>query len=115
MLPVIDDEYLSGGRKFVDKYYDSQVALLFRSRLGPAFVIQSMGYENFSYALCDDIYTVETFLDIYMDWVIRLIEKVRDIGFDFAWFADDIAFKTSLMFSPDIFRVGFSCHGCEGP
>jgi uroporphyrinogen decarboxylase len=102
-LPEIDDGYLSGGREFVDRYGSTGLALFFRTRFGPSFILQSMGLEQFSCALYDDISLIEEFADIFAGWVTRLLEKVRPIGFDFAWFADDIAYKTQLMFSPEIF------------
>jgi uroporphyrinogen decarboxylase len=106
-LPQIDDRYLSGGREFVDRYGSSDLALFFRTRFGPSFVVQSMGLEQFSYALYDDISLIEEFADIFAGWVTGLLEKIGSMGFDFAWFADDIAYKTQLMFSPEIFRSIF--------
>jgi uroporphyrinogen decarboxylase len=106
-LPELDDAYLARGREFVDRLGSSGLALFFRTRLGPSFVIQSMGLENFSYALYDDISLVEEFMDVFSEWISRLLEKIKPMGFDFAWFADDIAHKTHLFFSPEIFRSVF--------
>jgi uroporphyrinogen decarboxylase len=106
-LPKIDDGYLSGGREFVDRYGAAALALFFRTRFGPSFIVQSMGLEQFSYALYDDISLIEEFADIFAGWVTRLLEKVKSMGFDFAWFADDIAYKNQLMFNPEIFRSVF--------
>ena len=106
-LPELNDEYLAGGREFVDRLGNSGLALFFRTRFGPSFVIQSMGLENFSYALYDDISLIDEFAGIFAEWAGRLLEKVMGMGFDFAWFADDIAYKTQLMFSPEIFRAIF--------
>ena len=106
-FPVLNDAYIAQGRQFVEKYGKSDLALFYRTRLGPSFIIQSMGYEDFSYALFDDPYVVETFMDLYVEWAVRLIQKVRTIGFDFAWFADDVAFKNAMMFDPGIYREVF--------
>ena len=105
--PVIDAAYLDKGRAFVDRLGDSGLALFYRTRFGPAFIIQSMGFETFCYALHDDLALVEAFADRFADWACELVTRAADIGFDFAWFADDIAFNTSLMFDPSFFRSVF--------
>lgn len=63
-----------------------------------------MGWDNFSYALHDDISLIEETLDIYSNWAATAVEKLCEMGLDFIWFADDIAYKNGLMFSPDFYR-----------
>jgi len=67
-------------------------------------VLLGMGLENFAYALADDIKMVEEMLDIYTQWACGAVEELQNAGVDVVWFTDDIAFNTSLMFSPQFFK-----------
>ena len=73
--PVIDAAYLDKGRAFVDRLGDSGLALFYRTRFGPAFIIQSMGFETFCYALHDDLALVEAFADRFADWACELVTR----------------------------------------
>lgn len=106
-FPKIDEEYLYPIHKFVKKYRDTNLALSLRTRMGPSGVLNSMGLENFAYALVDDPELPGMLLDMYIEWCIELLHKTEDIGIDFIRFSDDIAFKSGPMFSPDIFREIF--------
>lgn len=63
-----------------------------------------MGIDTFSYSLFDDTGFVEEILYIYVNWEIKVIRNLVDLGFDIIWAADDLAYKTGLFFSPKIFR-----------
>lgn len=107
-LPDPDDQSLyEDAKRFVDKYENSGYALYAKTRIGASCVLNSMGLDNFSYALLDNIKFVEDFLDMYVSWSARVIEHIKEIGFDFVWCFDDIAFKSGPMFSPQIFRELF--------
>ena len=71
---------------------------------GADLLLRGMGLENFSYALHDNIKLIEDIIDIYSDWAAEAVCELQKTGIDAIWFADDIAFATSLMFSPDFFR-----------
>lgn len=108
-FPVLDEKFFEAPERFIEQYGNSGFALYFRTRMGCAGVLNSMGIDGFSLALADDPYVIETLMDMYVEWVIELLDKVRGLGFDFCWFADDIAYKTTLMMSPQIFREIFLC------
>ena len=93
--------------RFIEKYRSSDYALYYRTRMGCAGVLNSMGLEGFSYALVDDVGLVTDLMEIYAEWAIELLDKTHNIGFDFVWFSDDIAFKSGPMFSPEAFRAIF--------
>jgi len=71
---------------------------------GTDCLLRGMGLENFSYALYDDVKLIEDILDIYAEWSIEMAGEVQKTGIDAMWYADDIAFTTSLMFDVEIFR-----------
>jgi uroporphyrinogen decarboxylase len=106
-LPALTDHFFEKARIFIDRYGKTDKALFFRCRTGSASVLQSMGLDGFSYALYDDPGLIETLFDLYVDWITRLVSKAQTMGFDFAWFADDIAYKNGPMFSPKVFRQIF--------
>lgn len=76
-------------------------------RSGISAVTMSMGLEGLSYALADAPDLVETVLGRYLDWAVAVGGHLRDIGVDFVWTADDMAYKTGLMFSKGMFRRVF--------
>ena len=79
-------------------------------RLGASPLLMSFGLENFSYCLADDPELVDTILGRYADWTIAVVRHLRDVGFDFVWTFDDMAYKTGPMFSPRILRSVFMPH-----
>ncbi|MGA2762358.1 MAG: uroporphyrinogen decarboxylase family protein [Spirochaetia bacterium] len=103
-MPRLDRQYIGEMEKFVAKYHSTEYALYYRTRMGCAGVLNSMGLDSFSYALADDARLVADLMDIYVEWVSELLDKSQDIGFDFVWFSDDLAFKSGPMFSPEVFR-----------
>jgi len=84
--------------------YGKRFAIFAGTHIGLDPLLRGMGIDNFSYALMDDIKLIEDILDIYTDWAAEAVLQFQKIGVDMIWFADDIAFTTSLMFSPDFFR-----------
>ena len=107
-FPDPDDESLyEGAKEFVDRYKNSGYALYAKTRIGVSGMLNSMGLDNFSFALLDNTKFIEKFLDRYVYWSARVVEHIKEIGFDFVWFFDDIAFKSGPMFSPQIFRELF--------
>lgn len=106
-FPPLDDAFFEYPNRFIEKYAKEGYALYYRTRMGCSGVLNSMGLEGFSYALVDDPYVIETLMDMYVEWVIELLDKTQDMGFDFVWFADDLAFNTGPMFSPQVFREVF--------
>ena len=106
-FPVLDDHYLAEARQFIAKYRDTGYALGLVTRMGASGVLNSMGVDGFSYALADDPGVIEELFDRYVAWVCELLDKTSALGFDFVKFADDIAYKTGPLFSPQVFREIF--------
>ncbi len=67
-----------------------------------------MGFENALCALLTDPDEVSAFLDTYMEWKIRLMEKVIELYKpDVLMFHDDWGTQNSMFFSPEIWRELF--------
>ncbi|KUO48747.1 MAG: hypothetical protein APF76_17840 [Desulfitibacter sp. BRH_c19] len=107
-LPDPDNKELySEAESFIDKYGKSGYAIYARIRLGASPTLLSMGLDGFSYALYDNPDLVHEILDKYSNWSKRVIENLNEIGIDFYWSCDDLAYKTGPMFSPQVFRDVF--------
>ncbi|NOZ27012.1 MAG: hypothetical protein GXP39_03035 [Chloroflexi bacterium] len=110
-LPDPDDFALYDPyRRFVERYRDSGYALYTFLNIGSDPVILGMGLEHFAVALYEDPGLVADMFDLYTDWYARAVRHLCEIGFDFLWFADDIAFKSAPFVSPRVFRELFLPH-----
>ncbi len=78
-----------------------------RIRLGASPMLMSMGIDGFAYALYDHPGLVEEILDRYTEWTAEVVERLPEVGADFVWSFDDVAYKTGPMFSPQVFREVF--------
>jgi uroporphyrinogen decarboxylase len=76
----------------------------FITRIGIAPTMLSMGIEAFSLALYDNRRLVERLLDLYVDWVEVVADRVCQLGFDVFVSTDDVAFGAATFFSPKVFR-----------
>jgi uroporphyrinogen decarboxylase len=76
-------------------------------KLGVAPTLLSMGLDGFAYALEDDPDLVRQVLRRYVDWQTVVTEHLIDMGFDFLWSFDDVAYKTGPFCSPYVFREFF--------
>jgi len=72
--------------------------------LGIDPVWHSMGFEHFSISLATDPGLVEYFMDRITDWLTEVAEGLCQLGFDFIWAADDIAYRAAPFFSPQMYR-----------
>ena len=72
--------------------------------LGIDPVWHSMGFETFSISLLETPEVVERFMDRVTDWLAETARGLCEIGFDFVWARDDIAYKTQPFFSPKLYR-----------
>ena len=106
-FPKLDDNFFEYPKKFIERYGKLDYALYYRSRMGVSGVLNSMGLEGFSYAMMDDVKTVELLLEMYTEWVSELLDKTKNMGFDFVMFSDDMAYTTGPMFSPQVFKEIF--------
>jgi uroporphyrinogen-III decarboxylase len=82
----------------------SEYAACLVTRIGIFPTVLSMGIENFSIALYEDLAFVEEVLDLYCDWTAVVAERVCQLGFDVYISTDDMAFKSAPFFSPQVFR-----------
>ncbi|HHW30634.1 MAG TPA: hypothetical protein GXX20_03005 [Clostridiaceae bacterium] len=100
-LPDPDDDNLYRNIKnIIDQIRSGrEVAVYARIRLGASPTLLSMGMEGFSYALFDEPELVYDVLNTYCTWSSRVTRNLCELDFDFFWCFDDIAFKTSPMFS----------------
>jgi uroporphyrinogen decarboxylase len=80
------------------------------TRVGISACYLAMGMETFSVALYDDRSLVEAIMERYSEWSSRVARRACDLGFDFLWTSDDLAFKTGPLMSPSMFREIFLPH-----
>jgi uroporphyrinogen decarboxylase len=97
-----DDALFDGAEAFAQG--KGEYSAWFATRIGIFSTWLSMGLENFSIALYEDLPLVERLLDIYVDWSVAVAERVCRLGFDVYASTDDIAFNTAPFFSPTVFR-----------
>lgn len=97
-LPDPEDEaFYNNARELLKQKGD--YAAVASCRFGISNVYNSMGYENFVYALYDNPEFITTAFEVFGDWCIKVIERVNEMDFDLVWIAEDIAFQGGLMVS----------------
>jgi hypothetical protein len=97
-----DESLYAEAEAFLEQKGDYSTWLVTRFGIFPTML--SMGLQNFSLALYDDLAFVEDLLDRYCDWAIEVAKRVCGMGFDVFVTTDDIAYKTSPFFSPEVFK-----------
>jgi len=102
------DELYRGAEEFVKKKGD--FAACATSRLGIASAMYSMGMENFFHQVYENPKFVIKVLERYVEWTRVVLKRACEIGFDFLWICDDIAFKTGPMISPEMYHEMFLPH-----
>ena len=85
-------------------------AMAAKMRTGASAMLMSMGLEGFSYALADDPGLVDTVLGRYADWTIAIVRHLKDMGIDYVWTFDDMAYKNGPMFSLKVLGEVFMPH-----
>ena len=106
-MPDPDDVQLLRRIEEMIRQYKGEFALGARIRLGASPTILSMGMENLAASLADEDGLLSGVLEMYTDWSCRLNRNLSELGFDFFWAFDDIAFTQGMMFSPTVFRQYF--------
>ena len=53
---------------------------------------------------------MDTVLGRFADWTIAIVRHLRDVGVDYVWTFDDIAYRSGPMFSPHVLRSVFMPH-----
>jgi uroporphyrinogen decarboxylase len=69
-------------------------------KLGVAPMLVSMGLDGFSFALKDNPRLVREVLRRYVDWQLVVTTQLIEIGFDFIWSFDDVAYRSGPFCSP---------------
>jgi uroporphyrinogen decarboxylase len=97
-----DPGLYAGAQKVLDEkgHYATAAAI----KLGAAPTLVSMGLEGFAYALYDDPGLIHEVLRRYVDWQVVVTQRLIEMGFDFLWSFDDVAYKNGPFCSPAIFR-----------
>ncbi|WP_028308743.1 uroporphyrinogen decarboxylase family protein [Desulfitibacter alkalitolerans] len=87
--------------------YKKDYAVFARIRIGPAPVINSIGFEELCYMIYDNPSLVKEVHRRYSEWTAQVVKYLNEMDFDFFWAADDIADNKSPWFSPSMFREFF--------
>lgn len=103
-LPDPDEEKLYDAPKQFLKKYKKDYAAFADTAVGIWSAYSSMGIEHFSMMLYDDIKFVEAVLDMFSDWSVKLVKNLSTLDFDVVVISEDLAGKTSTLFSPEIIR-----------
>ncbi len=89
---------------------DGKYAIAASMRMGLSPTLLSLGLEGFSYLLADDPGLIDTLMGRFADWTIAVVRHLRDVGVDYVWTFDDMAYKAGPMFSPQTLRKMFMPH-----
>lgn len=106
-MPDPDQEdVLREAQRFIS-HYGQDKAIYAAIRMGISSTLMSMGYDVFSYMLYDDRDLIQSVLGLYLEFNKRFIHNLEEIGFNFLWSFDDIAFGTAPFFSPQVWDEVF--------
>ncbi|MGQ9632165.1 MAG: uroporphyrinogen decarboxylase family protein [bacterium] len=98
----LDDAFWEPARKFVESKGNFAANAMLWLGIDPTW--HSMGFEHFAVCLAENPGFVEEILGRIADWCAEVAKGLCEIGFDFIWAADDIAYKTAPLFSPKMYR-----------
>ena len=110
VFPNPDDPALYAPGEALVKRNKGRYAVAAKMRTGASAMLMSMGLEAFSYALADDPGLAETVLGRYADWTIAIVRHLKEVGVDYVWTFDDLAYRTGPMISKSVFRKTFIPH-----
>jgi uroporphyrinogen decarboxylase len=98
----LDDEFWDPAHRFLEGKGEYAACAMLWLGIDPTW--HSMGFEHFAVSLISDPGLVAEFLGRISAWCADVAEGLCKVGFDFIWAADDIAYNTAPMFSPDHYR-----------
>ncbi len=101
--PAEQDRYLERCARIAEYAHAEGLAAAAYNHGTLDVVYESMGFENFMYALYDDYDYVDALTQRLYDYHYRNTELALRTGIDFMLIGDDIAYKNGPFFSPDIF------------
>lgn len=110
VFPDPDDPSFYREAEELVRRVNGKYAIAASMRLGLSPTLLSLGLEGFSYLLADDQGLIDTLLGRFADWSIAVVGHLRDVGVDFVWTFDDMAYKSGPMFSPTVLRELFMPH-----
>jgi len=99
------EEFMEPAYKFLDVKTDRARGIIINLGFDPA--MQDMGMEHFFISLYENLDLVKALFEKITDWTAQYAGKLSQIGFDFIWAGDDLAYKTGPMFDPAIFHDVF--------
>ncbi|MCP4960448.1 MAG: hypothetical protein GY925_14415 [Actinomycetia bacterium] len=99
--------YFDDAKRFVDSHGDEDLALYAGLRPGIQPTILSLGWKGFSRSVVKKTGMVERLFARYVEWCQANLEGLQELGFDFLVLYDDMAFKSGMMFAPDVYREVF--------
>lgn len=106
-MPDPDDEKLMASISEMIRKYKGDFAMGARIRLGISPSILSMGMQNIVNFYAEEDDTLSKTIEMFTDWSRRMNKNLSELDFDFFWAFDDIAFTSSLLISPQMFREFF--------
>ena len=102
------DEFYKDAEDFVkDKKEFAACAV---GRLGIASTYLSMGMDNFFVQVIENPKFVIDVLKQYVEWSKITLKRLCEIGFDFFWICDDLAYQSGPLISPRMYREMFLPH-----
>jgi len=106
-MPDPDDEKLLGNISDLIRQSKGDLAMGARIRLGASPTILSVGLENLALLYAEEDDTLQRTIEMYTGWSRAMNKNLSELDFDFFWCFDDIAFTSSLLISPSMFRELF--------
>lgn len=106
-MPDPDDEKLLKTIDEMIRRYKGEFAMGARIRLGASPSLLSMGMDNIAAFYAEEDETLPRTIEMYTDWSRRMNKNLSELDFDFFWAFDDVAFTSSLLISPGMFREFF--------
>jgi len=102
-----DEGFYDPAKRFVEKYKNSDLALFSIGTLGIEGVLYSMGFVGLTHASYENPNLVKEVIDRYVEWNCIVAERLNNIGIDFIFAFDNIAFNSGPFVTPEKFRELF--------
>ncbi len=100
--------YFDFAKEYIDECHKHDLATCFALRTMPVYTtVFTMGIQEFSYAMYDDVELIEEIITRYNDWNIKLVDKLEALGMDTIIACNDMAFNSGPLMSPTKFNEIF--------
>lgn len=97
-----DDSLYEPIKPFFEK--KDEFAVIFSTRLGFLSALISIGFQTFMESLYLNPELIDAVMRAYVDWSVKVIRRVCDMGVDAVFTTDDFAFNSGPFISPASFR-----------